>query len=366
MKSNAVLVSHISQLLATTWIGKKMSTAASRKGVLLINLGSPDNHSPGAIRRFLREFLSDPRVMDIPAPARWLILNLFILPFRPGKITHKYKRIWEADGFPLIKHGRKVVQKLSHIANGEYSIELAMRYGSPSIDQALNNLRASGMDELLVLPFFPQYASATTGSVLEKVFSIIKQWQVIPRTFCITSFYDQAGFIACWVKKGRPYLLQNPDHLLFSFHGLPESHILKSDRTAAHCLQDSACCQKITRLNSDCYRAQCYQTAKKIAEGLHIEESKYTVSFQSRLGRSQWIQPSTGSTVKQLAKKGVEHLLVFCPSFVADCLETIEEISVQERQNFLEFGGRTLTLVPSLNSEEDWIEVIRSMIESDP
>ncbi|MCP4754088.1 MAG: ferrochelatase [Proteobacteria bacterium] len=340
-----------------------MADAKGRIGILLVNLGSPERPESRAIRRYLREFLSDPRVMDIPFIARWLILNLFILPFRPGRIVEKYRRIWSSDGFPLLVYGRRLVRKLADRLGDGYRIELAMRYGSPSIAQGLANLQRSGIDELLVLPLFPQYASATTGSVLEKVFGVIEKWPVIPGVTGISSFYDHSEFIRCWVDKGKSYWEKTPDHVLFSFHGLPESQIRASDRGGEYCLKSRDCCGDINPSNVGCYRAQCIRTAEKIAHGLRIPPADYTVSFQSRLGKTLWIQPYTSMIVAELARKEIKHLLVFCPSFVADCLETSEEILIQEANNFRDNGGETLTMVPSLNDDEQWVDAVRSMIE---
>lgn len=334
----------------------------AQKGVLLVNLGSPEKPETKAIRKFLREFLSDHRVLDIPFWARWLILRLFILPFRPGKIKERYQKIWDGARFPLLKHGYELAGKVSRMLGEDYQVELAMRYGSLSIESGLDRLRQSGINEIIVLPLFPQYSSATTGSILEKVFEIIKQWDVIPAISTITSFYNHPGFIKACVDNGKKYLEMEPDHILFSFHGVPERHLLKSDLSGEHCLKVEDCCGRITSGNKTCYRAQCFNTAKLVAQGLDIQEKDYTVCFQSRLGKTPWLQPYTNSTVKELAQGDVKFLLVFCLSFVADCLETTEEILERETDNFLRNGGDRLDLVPSLNGNDEWARVITSMI----
>ncbi len=337
---------------------KHSEPSEKKTGILLINLGSPASPKTGAIRSYLREFLSDPRVMTMPTLVRWIILYCFILPFRPGKIKEKYEKIWEADGFPLIKHNRALADKISLLTGKNYLVEPVMRYGLPSIESGLNRFKKAGIEKLIVLPLFPQYSSATSGSILEKVMAVIKKWDTIPQTTVIPYFYHHPSYISVCVSIGKEYWKKNPDHVLFSFHGLPESHILKADSTHHHCLKEDHCCDVISNTNSACYRAQCVQTAMAVARKLDIPVQKYTISFQSRLGRSAWLGPYTSDTVAQLAQSGAKHLLVFCLSFVADCLETTEEILVEEKKNFINNGGENLVLVPSLNSSQDWAEAV--------
>jgi len=335
---------------------------AHRKGVLLINLGTPKKPTIKEIRKYLKLLLSDPRIMDIPGILRWIILNLMILPFRPQKILHKYQSIWSEDGFPLLKHSRELIKKVSHQLPENYSVELAMRYGEPAIDKSLDRFEKLNLNELILIPLFPQYSSATTGSVIEFIFKKISSWQTIPNIRCTTSFYDQPEFINAWVQQAKPLFNEKPDHIMFSFHGLPEQQIIKSD-TQNHCLQSGDCCNEISSRNLNCYRAQCFETAKKISQGLGVETSKTSVCFQSRLGRAQWIQPSTHDEIKELAGQGVSRILVFCPSFVADCLETLDEIQKEEADYFKTQGGEKLILVPSLNSDQAWVDAVLSMIK---
>lgn len=333
-----------------------------RKSVLLINLGSPERPETGAIRKYLKTFLSDPRVMDMPSVIRWLILYMFILPFRPRAIRAKYEKIWDKDGFLLIKNSQKLVEALSEALGPEYIVEMAMRYCEPTINSTLQRIVASGAPDLLVIPLFPQYASATTGSILEHLFDTIKAWTVFPRITVFSQFHSQPGFIRAWVKVAEKCLKEEPDHILFSFHGLPEKHILNADRSGSLCLSSDQCCERLHRMNHSCYRAQCFQTARNIADALRINKKDYSVGFQSRLGRAKWIEPYTSDIVEKLGSGGVQDLLVFCPSFVADCLETVEEIGVEEKERFLKSGGRKLTLVPSLNAADIWVDALVDMI----
>ena len=330
--------------------------------MVLVNLGSPDFPEKAAIRRFLKELLSDPRVMSMPAALRWGILNFLILPFRPGKIVKNYQSIWSEDGFPLIAHGKSLVNSLSEKLGDSYTVQLAMRYGSPSIDSGLQTIRKMGVKRLTVMPLFPQYATATTGSVLARVFELIDSWDTAPKVKVYTSFYDDSAFINCWVKNGLACKPGISDHILFSFHGLPVNQVQALAPCGSDCLKSQDCCNQITDLNKNCYRAQCVQTAMKIAEGLEISPGNYSISFQSRLGRTQWLEPYTSQVIQDLAIKGIKNLLVFCPSFVADCLETLYEIEIEENERFLHYGGESLSLVPSLNSDELWVEALHQLI----
>lgn len=345
-----------------SYLEKLMTAEIGKKGVLLINLGTPQKPAQSEIRRYLKLLLSDPRIMDMSRMLRWLILNLMILPFRPRKILNKYQSIWGEDGFPLLKHSRDLVKKISQKLPDNYILELAMRYGDPSINDSLKRLQILGLNELIIIPLFPQYSSATTGSALDYVFKEISNWQTIPNIRCISSFYDQPEFIKAWIEKAKPLMKEKVDHYVFSFHGLPEQQILKSD-SQHHCLQSNDCCKEISPANLNCYRAQCFETAAKIIRGLEVEDSQTSICFQSRLGRSQWIQPSTHDTIKKIAHRGNSRILVFCPSFVADCLETLNEIQSEEAEYFKKYGGGELILVPSLNADKFWVESVLSMIK---
>ena len=333
----------------------------SMPGVLLANLGTPQAPRTPEVRRYLREFLSDPRVLDLPAVPRWLLLNLFILPFRPQRSAKAYRKIWTEHGSPLLVHGEELRRELeTRLAT---PVALGMRYGEPSLSRALRDLRRRGADRIVVLPLYPQVASASSGTVLEKVYAEAgREWNV-PDLVTIPAFFDDQGFIAAWEAVGRPVLESaKPDHVLFSFHGLPERQIRKADESRSHCLTHPACCDAIRFVNRNCYRAQCFATARTIAEALHLPADRYTVSFQSRLGRDLWIKPYTDHLLRDFPEKGVKRLVVFCPAFVADCLETLEEIELRGRDTFLAAGGNVFSMVPSLNTHPRWVEAVVDLV----
>lgn len=348
--------------------GETMNSNAIEKrgktGVLLVNLGSPDSPSTTHIRNYLAEFLSDKRVMAMPSILRWLILWLFILPFRPSAIKSKYQSIWNGKEFPLLQHGKCLVEGVASQLGEGFSVNLAMRYGTPSLQQQLIELQKQKISRLLVFPLFPQYSSATTGSILEKVLRIISSWEVIPELVTVSSYCDEPSFINSWVSRAQSCMEKRPDWILFSFHGLPESHIVKGDISGDICLKTDNCCAVYNSSNTTCYRAQCFQTAREIERKLNTGDIGRSVSFQSRLGRSRWLEPYTIDEVRRLAEQGIKRLMVFCPSFVADCLETTEEILMEVKNEFIAKGGEELLLVPSLNSENHWVSAVAGMIRS--
>ena len=329
-------------------------------GLMLLNLGTPDSAQVSCVRRYLREFLSDPRVIDIPAISRFLLLNLVILPFRPKASARAYEKVWTDRGSPLMFHGTDLVDKVAHALGDDVQVELAMRYQNPSIVFALERFRAAGVDDIVVAPLFPQYSSAAWGSAVEKVFlEVGRRWNV-PSIHVVPPFYDHPAFIAACATIARPVLDDlKPDRIVMSFHGLPERHMLKGDdAVGTHCLRRSDCCERITAANRNCYRAHSFATARALAAQLGLTADDYEVAFQSRLGRSPWIKPYTDLRVRKLAREGVKRLAVLSPSFVADCLETIEEIGMRAAADFVAHGGEELRLVPSLNSEPVWIDAL--------
>jgi ferrochelatase len=333
-------------------------------GLLLVNLGTPDEPTTGAVRRYLRQFLSDPRVLDMNGVGRWLLLNLIILPFRPAKSAEAYRVIWDDRGSPLLYHSEDLTELVRTRLGDGWQVELAMRYGNPSVASALQRFRDSGVDRIVVLALFPQYASSSTGSALEEVHRVASQMWNVPRLCAIDPFYADPSFIRAFAEVGKPVVDDAaPDHVLFSFHGLPERQVLKSDDTGAHCLKADDCCAAITTANRNCYRAQSYATARLIADALGLEQDGYTVCFQSRLGKIPWIRPYTDEVVDTLAARGVKRLAVFCPAFVADCLETLEEIGVRLREQFVASGGQELVLVPSLNASEAWADAVVDLVK---
>lgn len=329
-----------------------------KKGILLINLGTPDNPDTKSVRRYLKEFLSDPRVIDLPLIARWLLLHLFILPTRPKQSAAAYQKIWTDLGSPLLTHSNELKNALN--LTDSYQLELGMRYGSPSIETALHKLK--NCDELIILPLFPQYSSAATGSAIEKSLQLIaKQWN-IPHITIINNFYNYPEFIAAYCEIIKNNSDTKNNFILFSYHGLPERHINKS-QCKAKCDRFNSC-PKIDQNNIFCYRAQCYTTSELLAKSLNLKKNQYKTSFQSRLGRTPWIKPYTDIILSELIQQGIKNLTIVCPSFVTDCLETIEEIGIRARESWKTLGGNEFTLVPCLNSHPSWINALTKLIEN--
>lgn len=332
------------------------------QGVLLLNLGTPDAPTVPAVRRYLREFLHDPRVVDLPALGRLLLVEGIILPFRPRRSAEAYEKIWTPAGSPLLVHSRALLAKVRERLGAGFAVELAMRYGNPSIASALEALRRAGARHLVVAPLYPQYSSAATGSSVEAVFAQLSRGSNVPPVSVLPAFFDDPGFLEAFAAVGRPVIAQEkPEHLLFSFHGLPERQVRRGDPTGTHCLR-ATCCDAVGDLNRDCYRAQCFATARGLAARLGLPDGSWSVSFQSRLGRTPWIGPHTDQVIPALARKGIKRLAIYCPAFVADCLETLEEIGMRARDQFLLEGGAACTLVPSLNATDPWVGALCSLL----
>jgi ferrochelatase len=335
----------------------------TRSGVLLVNLGTPDSARRSDVRRYLREFLGDPRVLDMHPIARRLLLELVILPLRPRRSAAAYRSIWTQDGSPLLLWGRALARAVADSLGTRFEVALGMRYGSPSIRSALDSLCAAGVAEIVVLPLFPQYSSAATGSALARVFEHLSELREIPPVRTLSSFFDHPGFISAFAKTSREQLDRfGADHVLFSYHGLPESHVRASDSTSGHCLARESCCDELRPVNGSCYRAQCFATTRALSAALELDAEHHSIAFQSRLGRTPWIQPYTDARLAELAEKGVKRLAVICPAFVADCLETLEEIGMRGAEQWQALGGEELLLVPSLNAEPAWVEAVAAMV----
>jgi ferrochelatase len=303
-------------------------------------------------------------VLDIGPIARKALLELVILPRRPAQSAAAYRKIWTDEGSPLLVHGRALRAAVAERLP-EHRVELAMRYGKPSLDSGMSALREAGCSRIVVFPLYPQYASSSTGSTVEKIYAIAAQTDPRPELAVVPPFYGAAGFIDAFASVGEPVLRElEPDHVLMSFHGLPERHLRKADPAGVHCLQSESCCARVEWINHDCYRAQCFATARALAAKLHLREDRYTVCFQSRLGRTPWIRPFTDEVLVELPRKGVKKLAVFCPAFVADCLETLEEIGIRAKQDFGSAGGEQLRLVPSLNAEPAWVDAVVGLLEA--
>jgi len=333
-----------------------------KKGILLVNLGTPDSPSVSDVRRYLDEFLMDGRVIDIKPIPRNLLVRGVIVPFRAPKSAKIYKEIWTEEGSPLLLYGLRNKELLQESLGEDYVVALGMRYKNPSIESALEELKAQRVKSIQVIALFPQYASATTGSVHQKVMEIVSKWQTIPEISFVNSYHNHPDMIDIFAENGRKHGIENFDHVLFSFHGLPQRQLLKADESKSHCLKDASCCQNLNDKNYYCYSAQCHDTARLIAQNLGLTPDQYTISFQSRLGKEPWIEPFTSATIQQKAKEGKKRILVFCPAFVADCLETLYEIAIEYQIEFVEAGGEKIQLVESLNNNPRWIEVLKGFI----
>lgn len=330
-----------------------------KSAVLLVNLGTPDSPSVKDVRSYLSQFLNDPRVIDIPWLFRKLLVNFIIVPFRAPKSARIYQKLWTENGSPLLHFGKKTRELLQAELKDNFDVHLAMRYKNPSIPDVLEVIRKKNYDRIIVLPLFPQYASASTGSALDEVMRVIQKWWVIPELRIISQYYDHPRFIEAFVARGKQYNLNDYDHILFSYHGLPERQVDKVYNEGL--CADHNCENEITEENKFCYKATCYATTRLLASSLNIPSEKYTVCFQSRLDQ-KWIQPFSDEVVKECGNKGMKKLLVFSPAFTADCLETIIEIGEEYQEIFEEHGGEKVQLVESLNDHPLWIQCMKELV----
>ena len=331
----------------------------AQKLYLLINLGTPEAPAPQAIALFLKSFLSDPLVVDIPTIFRWFLVHVFIVPKHSKKIAQAYKSIWTDRGSPLRFHTEDLVHALQTVVEERTEVKWAMRYGEPNIETALKGV--SPDTEIQVLPLYPQYALSSTQSSINELKAVVQKLKLKNKINFLPYFYQYDEFVSSSVDVFKKYVPSNWDHVLFSFHGLPLRHLTKLAPKGSPCSFQQSCCDQIDSGNRYCYRAQSYESARQIANQLGLTKDKYTVSFQSRLGRAKWIQPYTDVWLEEAAHRGIKNLVVVCPSFVADCLETLEEIKIRERKNFQKKGGELLTLIPCLNSEAYWVRAVHSL-----
>lgn len=336
-----------------------------KTAVLLVNLGSPDSPKPNDVFSYLTEFLNDARVIDINWLGRKILVNGIIVPFRHRKSAKVYQELWTEDGSPLIHYGRRCKQLLQERFDNDsqhhVKVFLGMRYKNPSLESALSEVVKWNPDKLIILPLFPQYASASTGSVIEKCMRVMRDLWAFPEIQIINQFWDHSGYLDAFARRGNAFNAGDYDHVIFSFHGLPERQVDKiyDDRIC----KNHSCEHEINDENKLCYKATCYATAREIAKRCGITTDQYTVAFQSRLGKG-WIEPFSDEVIKQLAKQGAKKLLVFSPAFVADCLETIIEIGEEYQELFEEHGGEHVQLVPSLNDGADWIDALEDMVRA--
>ena len=331
-----------------------------KRGVLMMNIGTPDEPTVASVRTYLREFLLDPDVIDIPAPLRHLLVRGIILRTRPKKIAPRYESIWMEEGSPL----RVYTQRMNDAVQsklGDVICQVGMRYGNPSIRKALETLRDMGVDELLLAPLFPHHAQATTESALKHAHKQLKEINWDPKVLELSHFPTDPEFIQPLANSIKPHL-DDDMHLLFSYHGLPVSHVKRSDSSGTHCQKVNDCCTIGVKGNASCYGHHCTLTTLAVIEELGIEEDKWSISYQSRLGPAKWLQPSTMKTVEDLAAQGITKLVIVSPAFLADGLETLEELDIEIREHFAEHGGQELTVVNCLNDDPLWIDGLCSLI----
>ncbi len=326
-----------------------------KKALILINIGTPDKPEKKAVRRYLSEFLNDRLVIDIPWLLQKILVNLIIIPFRVGNSTKLYQKLWTSKGSPLLFYQNNLVKKLNQKYGEHYDVFSAMRYGNPSLKQVLTQLEKKGYTELLFFPMYPQYATSTTLSTKLKVEKELKKWKTMPKLLFVEQFYNHPAFIEAFVKNIEQYHIAKYDHIIFSYHGLPDRQVNK-----IHPGIDSKTCTchlKMPEHGQKCYKATCYQTSRLLATKLGLKENDYTVSFQSRLSNN-WLTPFTDATLHDLIKKGHKKVLVVAPAFVTDCLETVIEIGYEYKEMFLENGGEELQMVESLNDNDSWVDAV--------
>jgi ferrochelatase len=328
------------------------------KGILLVNLGSPDSPAVPDVRRYLNEFLMDERVIDVPWALRRLIVGLVLIK-RPKESGHAYEAVWTKEGSPLVVTSKNVHAALqSKVA---LPVELAMRYQNPSIESAVKKLADRGVNDLFLIPLFPHYAMSSYETAVARVREVAAGLAPQMKISVQLPYYDRPDYIEALVASAAEHLKQDYDHLLFSFHGIPERHVKKSDSSCCHCLKVANCCEVASPAHATCYRAQCIRTAALFVAKAGVPAGKYSVSFQSRLGRDPWLKPYTDFELPRLAKEGRTRMLVICPAFVSDCLETIEEIGIRGRDDFMVAGGKTFAQIPCMNEHPRWIEVLENM-----
>jgi ferrochelatase len=339
-----------------------LKNVMTKKAILLANLGSPDSTNVSDVRRFLREFLMDERVIDIPFFPRWLLVNGIIAPFRAPRSADKYKNIWTDEGSPLIVLTEKLTRKVQEETG--LPAYMSMRYGNPTPEAALSQIAQEHPDveEVVLFPLYPHYAMSSYETAVEHVKNT---WKKGPWKFqlkVIAPYYNYPGYIKALAETIRPHLDREYDHLIFSYHGVPERHILKGDTTGHHCLLSPGCCQSSSPAHQKCYRHQVFETTRLVADYLQLSQTEFSISFQSRLGSDKWLGPATADVLAELPSKGIKKLLVVTPAFVSDCLETLEEIQMEGQETFLGAGGESFTAIPCLNFDDNWVKAIGELV----
>lgn len=334
-----------------------------KRGIVLMNLGSPDSTEVKDVRTYLNEFLMDEKVIDKPYLLRLLLVRGIIVPFRASKSAEAYETIWWKEGSPLIVLTKQLQDALQK--NFEEPVEIAMRYGNPTPKVAYHNLlkRAPGIEEVILVPLYPHYAMSSYETAVDYMKQVHAKHNYPFKLTTIKPYYNNADYITALSEHIRPHLQKEYDHLLFSFHGIPERHLLKTDPTHSHCLQSADCCSTASVAHATCYRHQCLTTTRLVAEALSLPKEKYSYSFQSRLGRDPWLKPYTDFRLTDMPKEGIKKLIVLCPAFVSDCLETLEEIAIRGKETFMEAGGESYEMIPCLNVDALWVSALTKWIK---
>ena len=328
-----------------------------------MNLGSPDSTEVKDVKRYLNEFLMDEKVLDTPYLLRALLVKGIIVPFRSPKSAEAYKTIWTKDGSPLIVLTKQLQQAVQQ--RFDIPVEIAMRYGTQSPKDAFDSLQKQipDLDEVILLPLYPHYAMSSYETAVDYAYDLHKKHQYKFRLITVKPYYDNADYIHALSEHIKPYL-DNYDHILFSYHGIPERHLTKADTTHQHCLKVTDCCNIDSPAHATCYRHQCFRTIQLVTEQLQIPKDKFSYSFQSRLGREEWLKPYTDFRLIEMPNEGIKKLLVICPAFVSDCLETLEEINIRGKESFLQAGGESFTMIPCLNTDTLWVDAIEKLIQN--
>ncbi|HPQ08409.1 MAG TPA: ferrochelatase [Bacteroidia bacterium] len=335
-----------------------------KKAIILVNIGSPDEMNVSSTRKYLRKFLMDKRVIDIPYLSRFILVNGIIAPFRAPKSLKSYRQVLINNESPLLYYSFKLEEKLQKVLGEGYIVKNVMMYGRPYLNDVLKELQKKHLSEIIFIPLYPQYASSTTGSALEMFFNTIKNWINIPNIKTHHTFFNHSEFVDLWANHIQKHLPEHFDKIIFSYHGLPERQIFKADNQYSHhhCnLND--CCNTLSDVNRFCYRANCIHTTKLIASKLNLPDNKIIISFQSRLGQSEWLKPYTSDVLKNEAQKGTKNLVIVSPAFVTDCLETLFELGIEGKELFENNGGERLTLIPSLNDKDEWVLFLKKLVE---
>lgn len=336
----------------------------SRRAVLLVNLGSPASTDVGDVRNYLREFLGDERVLDLPKPLRWALLEGIILRTRPKKSAHAYAQIWTDQGSPLIVTSESVRSKLAAALGPAVPVYLAMRYGQPAISSVIAQIARDGITEVLLFPQYPHYAMSSWETVVVKVMAEVARLAPQLRVTTVQPFFADADYIEALYAVSAPFFAQPHDHILFSYHGIPERHLRKADSSRAHCTLVPDCCTTCSPAHSTCYKAQCLATTRALAARAGLPPDRYTISFQSRLAGEPWLSPFTDHVLAELPAKGVKNLLLLCPAFITDCLETLEEIQQEGRDTFIEAGGESFQQIPCLNDHSAFIDFLAKRVQN--